>query len=503
MLSLLVNTADPQQGGLLSNFLTQGFAAPPQFVENDTLLAITHRPVKPSTTSYRPWDDDFIAGDTFQIAIGNPGQAPTSGTFLMGVLRSGSPIAIGTISTGTPANIQATGHGMTTGDVVFFPVATGSTPNLQGLYFIATVVDANNFTIPEDVTVGSSATGTIQSYSTSGLSTLPYNVTATALTTALNTVLTTLGYPNVTASILSNGDYEISGNTAGLIPQLYALGNGLVPQSMAIVNQIIPGSGVTEALQILSLQQSPVAFSQPSTLAPAAAVTATIAQAGGASADKIYSIAFTAGTYDGTYSIAITNKVGVTATVTASALMSLSDMSNLFNASSNLTQGDIAIAGSVATGYTVQFQGTQANSNAPTIVVTNINLLAPMGVSGTMNLNTVNLYIAFSQTSASTLPFTLSIRRTRATGEQSEYYQTGVTLKRNLINPATMIPLSMATYYTTGQIDAMMALKANMDASGNVLVGAEARFQIITHGVKIQTSNDGGATWNDGPSYNS
>jgi hypothetical protein len=51
---------------------------------------------------------------------------------------------------GSPANIQSTGHGLSTGDSVFV-YSPDTTPAISGQY-IVTVVDVNNFTIPEDIT---------------------------------------------------------------------------------------------------------------------------------------------------------------------------------------------------------------------------------------------------------------------------------------------------------------------------------------------------------------
>lgn len=484
-LNTIVDTTNPTQSGLLDDFLSPGSGIDPDLVFNDILLSVSHRPVKPSVTNYRPWDDDFITGDTFQLAVGNPGAAPSGGTFALGVQRAGAK-TIAAISMANPTHITCTAHGLSTGDLILAS-GTNSTPVLDGIYYSVTVIDANTFSVPVNVTVAGTA-GTFVSFNTSGLTLLPWNIPAATLTTALSTVSTAEAYGAVTATLLTNGNYSLAWATAGAVPILYASGSGLLPQSVAVVSQIVAGSGTTEALQIFQLEQSPVAYCEPATPFPAASITAAIAQHGATAVDKVYTIGFTPGTYDGTFSIAITNIAGATASITANANDSTSNISVALNQLANISPGDLGVTGSVSGGLSIQFQGTQKNSDAPLLAVANINLQAPLGVSGSMSLNTVNLYIAFSQTTADTLPFTLAIRRTRADGEQSEYFLASITLKRNLINGTILVPLNLASYYTEAQTNAAIATAINaafppwVVETGSFTAAIGGRYQIDTSG---------------------
>ena len=136
MLPLIIDTTNPQQNGLLNSFLSPGQGLEQDFVRGDRKLALMHRPVvpNPQTNTTLPWADDWLDTDTFEIAIGNPDTPPTGGTFLLGVQRSGTVNVTG-VSVAFPTTVTAVAHGMTTGDIVFFPTSTGSTPDLvdQGL----------------------------------------------------------------------------------------------------------------------------------------------------------------------------------------------------------------------------------------------------------------------------------------------------------------------------------------------------------------------------------
>lgn len=500
MLNLLINTADPNQNGLLNDFLSQGAGIEQSFVRGDRSLELLHRPVVPNpnqSASGLPWLDDFQTGDTFQVAISNPDTPPTGGTFKLGVQRSGTK-TINSASAANPSVVSCTNHGMATGDIAIWSGMSGSTPDLNSQYFQVTVIDADTFSIPENVTVGGTG-GTLISYNTSGLSSLAYNITSAALQTALSTTTVAEGYSAVGVSLFEPGNYEFQFSSAGLVPTLYSSGSGLAPASSALVSQVIAGDSSTNAIQVLELSQLPVAYSEPSTLLPAPGITANIAQAGNASPkqNKIYSLVMTSGTYGGTFALNLTTIAGVVTSFIIQSTIGASDLQTILNTSGGITSGDIAVTKTSDT-FNVQFQGTQAASNSPVITVTNIDLLSPEGVTGKIDLNTINLFLAFAQTTSPTLNFTLAIRRQRTTGEDVEYFQQTVTLKRSIINVSTMVPLTLPQFYTAAQCDARFA---RIDASGNVLVGNSFRLVAITNGAKIQTSGDGGSTWNDGPSF--
>ena len=499
MLSLIVNTADSTQSGLLNDFLSQGKGSEQQFVKGDKKLALLHRPVIPNPTPSNglPWADDFQSGDTFQIAIGNPDTPPTGGTFKLGVPRSATK-TITSASAANPSVISCIGHGMATGDIAIWSGMTGSTPDLNNQYFVVTVINSNSFSIPINVTVGGTG-GTLQSYNTNGLTALAYNASAATLQTALSSTSTTEGYGSVVVTLFEPGNYQVAWSTTGAVGTLYGSGSGLTPSSGVSVNSTVAGDGETNAVQVFELAQEPVAYCEPSTPLPVASITPIIAQHGSASpkTNKIYTLEMTTGTYGGTFSLSMTTIAGVTSAFVVNGNVADSDLANTLNLASGITAGDISV-NRVGNSLNIQFQGTQAASDVPVISVSNIDLMAPMGVTGTMDLNTVNLYIAFAQTTSDTLNFTFAIRRTRTTGEDAEYFQNQVTLKRNIINVATMVQLTLPQYYTQSQIDQKLA--AIVDGSGDLLIGTKARLAVITNGFKIQVSTDG-STWQDGPSY--
>lgn len=462
MLSLLINTASPTQNGLLDNFLSPGSGIEQDFVRGDVSLALSLRNVVPSVTSTRPWDDDWLNTDTFQVGIGNRSTAPTAGTWKLGVQRSTTK-TISTNSVANPTVVTTTGaHGYATGDIVLISGNITSSPSINGAYYVVTVLSSTTFSIPVNVTVGGTG-GTVTSFNTSTLTALGFAVTAAALTTALSAISVAEGYSALTVTLPSEGNYQVAWSIAGAVPALYSDGSLLLPASGVSVVQTNAGSGTAAAAQLLILNQSVVAYAMPSTPFTAAAIAATTAQAGDATHNKIVALTMTSGTYGGTFSCTLTTIAAVVTSFTASGTTSSDDFSTLLNTASGITSGDITVE-RVGDVLNVTFGGTQQHSNTPTLTAANVDLLAPLGVTGTIALNTYNLYIAFAQTTSDELTFDFSIRRTRASGEQAEYFIHDVTLKRNLLDPTTMIPTPTASYYTAAQSDAKYALLgANID----------------------------------------
>lgn len=99
------------------------------------------------TNNYTPLDTTTVGALTEA-----PGGGYTAKTVMTNVAYVAAT-AITSSSVASPSNILATAHGMSNGDRVTIASHSGSTPSINGTHVI-TYVDANNFTIPVNVTVG-------------------------------------------------------------------------------------------------------------------------------------------------------------------------------------------------------------------------------------------------------------------------------------------------------------------------------------------------------------
>jgi hypothetical protein len=456
-LNLIFDANSPIQSeqGALDSFDSTGNAPDQDFVRGDVNLAISLRPVVAAPSgSGRPWDDCHLPTDTYQVAISNADETPSGGDYPIGI-QAGE---IATSSVASPTVITTSDpHLLVSGDTVLIFNHDGSTPNINGLH-VATVTGANTFTIPVNVTVG--GTGGIV-YDATGLEDVSFDQSAATFETILSALSVKHGYATVEMELLTTGAYEATWQANGEVPALYSPStNDLTPDSTVTVFVDQDGDADTQAIQLIFLRRSPVAYAEPATEFTAAAVTSTIVQAGSAApplANKIYKITLTAETYAGSYTIGMTKADASTVTIGVVAWNIIAtDLLALLVSATGLDEDDFEVTRENDI-VTIEFKGTQGNSNVPVITVTNIDLLAPKGVSGTIALNTSNLFRAFAATSESTLEFTLAVRRTRASGEEAEIFQHVVTLKRNIINVLTMVPVLLPTYLTEAQSDAKYA----------------------------------------------
>ncbi len=452
-LALIFNANSPSQSadGSLDSFDSQGNTQDQDFVRGDINLAISLRPVVPSVTTSRPWDDDHISTDTYEVGIGNPDIAPTGGDYPLGIfaatIQNVEALAVATIET-------AEDHNLISGDAVI--IVGCSDPLVNGIHPV-TVLGSDSFSIPVVIS-GPASGGTV--YDAEGLEDVAFDQSAPSLETIISALSIKHDFPAIDVELLAAGVYQLTWDTNGAVPSLYSpANNDLTPDSAVAILVDSAGDSDTQAIQIISLRQQPVAFSQPSTQFATAAVTATVFQAGNSSpaANKIYKITLTPNTYAGTYSITLTTVESVIKTIGVVAYsISADDLLAQLVAASGLAETDFRVTRDNDV-VTIELAGTQGNSNTPVIAVTNVDLLAPKGVSGLISLNTTSLFRAFALTTESTLDFTLAVRRTRVSGEEAEIFQHAVTLKRSLIDALTMVPVSLPTYLTEAQSDARYA----------------------------------------------
>ena len=368
-LDFIINTADPQQRGLVASVVSGGIAPFPNFTKNDESVAIRIIPVKPSVGDSRIYDADYVSGDSYVVGIGELEAPPTDGTFALSI--------------------------------------DGETTDLTELAF---------------------------------------DISAEDLETVLSAGSEAGGNPAVSVTLLSPGVYQINGATNGELPTIVADSTNLIPVCSAVVSVIEAGDAGTKGQQIIQLVQQPAAQATPSTALPAASVTVSTEQSASSTANKIVRIAFAGGTYGGLYSLSATVNNVTAACGTVSPLASVGELSralanhpqlryNSPNAANNFT---VSTDGA---DFLVEFNGNLSGPVNPSLSATNVSLLAPQGASGTISLNTTNMAKLFWASGASSLSLTLSVVRTRESGEVRTILSVPVTVPADIINAASLIPI--------------------------------------------------------------
>jgi len=369
-LDLLINTADPQQRGLIASILDGGIAPFPNFTRNDQSVAITIQPVVLSTGDTRSFDVDYTSGDTYQVSIGSADEAPTAGTFALSI-----------------------------------------------------------------------------SAVTTNLTALSYAITAADLQTPLSAAAVAGGNPAVTVTLLSTGVYQVDGVTNGALATIVADTTNLIPVCSAVVTVVAAGSGSTKGQQIIRLVQQPAAYATPSTALPTASVTVTTEQAASSTLNQIIRIAFAAGTYGGLYSLSATVNSVTAVCGSVSPVASIGELSGVLGRHPQLRYNSASAPNNFTVStdgpaYLVEFIGNIGAPATPTLSATNVSLLAPFGASGTISLNTVNMAKMFWASGVDSLALTLSVVRTRTSGEVKTILSIPVTVPADIINAGSLTPIS-------------------------------------------------------------
>jgi len=150
---------------------------------------------------------------------------------------------------------------------------------------------------------------------------------------------------------------------------------------------------------------------------PVAAVTVATVQAAGASANKIMSVTFEEGTYGGTYALSadVDGLEGSCGAV--SPICSAEDFGNALanHPGINYEPGNVNISVWIEGGvYFVEFIGTLSGPDDPSIAASDVDLMAPVGATGTLDVDTVAMDAEFAATTADRIYTKLSVQRDRS-----------------------------------------------------------------------------------------
>jgi hypothetical protein len=130
------------------------------------------------------------------------------------------------------------------------------------------------------------------------------------------------------------------------------------------------------------------------------------------------------------------------------------------------------------------FEFAIGNPGEDNICYTSVTpVAATTGFETTLTINTVAAVAAFAATTANALTYYFSIKRTRTSGEETEYYQRKVVLKRSVVDPDSAIPTPSPQYVLQGPI-----VTSGLTATAGVLLG---RYTASTGNIQQITVGSG------------
>lgn len=445
----IVATDDPARSALYASYSSTLKLNLTGDVRNDRTIGFTIEPViSAAPGSGTLFVADFENTDTFQVAVGLPDQAPTAGTFKLTVATSTTGLTALAFDI-TAANLQT-------------PISTAM---VAGGYSACTVTSLGNGTFRIRAnSVGAIPAGKIVS-------------DATNLVPLCGVIVSEV-------SLGSASTYYI-----------YVLSIRQEPLALAAPATLLAGTSVSNA----------VTQAMSATLDAINTVSFTIDPVGGTFNVSAYALGITrtCGPISGTATAAeflallenhpqLVNNVSVTKNgssfivqfiaaagpkrITGSTLANPSvittnephgyitgqTVTHSGTNSTPVTDGAQVVTVTGANTYTVPVNvtvagttGTSRDSTAPLLSVADIDLIAPKGVSGTINFNTENLVEYMAAQTAYSVDLQFSITRTRASGEYRNIYgPVTIQVAKDIVDPTSMVPSPLPSYYTSAQSDA-------------------------------------------------
>lgn len=160
--------------------------------------------------------------------------------------------------------------------------------------------------------------------------------------------------------------------------------------------------------------------------------------------------------------------------------------------------GNVSVIEDNAGVYLITFLGDMANTDMGTMSVDGSTLRAIPYKLGALNLDTPGVELLLGGQKSVQTNFAITCVPPGQTYPQ-EILRMLVTINAPVSDPASETPQPRDVYYTKAEVDAIIA--GITPVGGTLEIGTEARLIAITHGFKIQVSADGGATWQDAPTY--
>lgn len=301
----------------------------------------------------------------------------------------------------------------------------------------------NSYIDPATVTPVSLAIGTIGQAPTAGTfsvtfgadttAQLAFNITATALATALNALASVTTAGGVTITGNAGGPWRITFNTPGVISTNFSVGAGdLSPTSQGIVGVAVTGATGVNCVQVITLVQNPAALQNIWT-ATYGAIGQSVLQVGTTGVNAIQRITVPQGTYGGAFSLGFGAATSSNIPYNATA----AQVQAAFGALSTVGANNCSVIQSSPVTWDITFIGTLAGAPQADIVPNGAGLMMPQYLAGSLNLNVQGIFDLLA--SAASIGATLQIQQ-GTSGSVNTVLQTTCTVNNTLIVATPAVP---------------------------------------------------------------
>ena len=301
---------------------------------------------------------------------------------------------------------------------------------------------------------------------------LAYNITAAALSTALNLLASITSAGGVAVTGPDGGPYQIVFTSNGSRAAITGNADLLYPLSSIQVYEARAGDGSTPEIQVVVIDRQPAALAQTFTSIGSPGITVTTLQAGATGVPEVQRVALDSDAHGGTFTLTFDGEstgalpYNITATALQTALQALTSVG-----ADNLT-----VTGAFPE-YVLTFLGT-LTGDQPAVTASAAGLIGPVGVEGDLALNTAGIeQLLDGDASIETkLEISASI-----SGNPVTLIQTNATLINDQIPNAPASGTALPSYYTAAEADALFATQtgvtlAHLTADANTTHALNSTF---------------------------
>ena len=299
-------------------------------------------------------------------------------------------------------------------------------------------------------------------------SAISFNATTSQV---LNAVSGIAGNVGVTTYNSGGSAWIITAATPNTALSFGSLPFTLFPESLVSVITRKVATASVYAQQIVSLKKSPVVYTNTFSLESGDGISLTKVQDGSASLNETYALKIGNDVYGGSYSLAYGGY--------SVAIPYLADATNVQSSLSAITgigANNISVASDSSRGLIITFVNQLGLQNVSTqLILDGSGTKVYSFYTSAVTLATIGMADLFNEFNTNTITPTLEINLAEA-GQNITLIQKQVSISKDLLDEATLVPATIDLYYTQAQSNALFPLKTSISASYYTKTEGDARY---------------------------
>jgi hypothetical protein len=303
-------------------------------------------------------------------------------------------------------------------------------------------------------------------------SAISYNATTTQVFNAISGIV---GNVSVTGYGTNGSAWIITAATANTALSMGGSSFTLFPDSSVLINtRRFPSSNIF-AEQVVELARSPAAFTDSFTATSGDFTTLNKIQDGSSTQNETYELLIGNDVLGGSFALSF-NGYSIAADYNVSAVT----LNTLLTAITGIGTNNLSVQPNSKRGYIITFVNDLGLQNVITpLVYDSSGIVGTRFYESVVTLSTVQIDNLFIESNSNEIAPTIEISLLES-GKEKTLFQSGVTIRKDLINTGAAIPAAQAGYYTKAEVDSSFVpnTNTNVDSTNRVLYGASSQKSV-------------------------